>query len=130
MTVKEILQSAGYPTDFVVLDFETYFDKEYSLSNMSYWEYVLDERYETIGCGRAGHGTHELIKRMRHLICISDNTKMLIVDAAQIEARIAAWLAGQVNMLEAKLFLEDQGIKRDILYHDGNVFKVLTVGFL
>ena len=51
MTTKEILQSAGYPTDFVVLDFETYFDKEYSLSNMSYWEYVLDERYETIGCG-------------------------------------------------------------------------------
>ncbi len=51
MTTAEILQSAGYPTDFVVPDFETYFDKDYSLSNMSYWEYINDLRFEAIGCG-------------------------------------------------------------------------------
>lgn len=34
----------------VVLDFETYYDKEYSLKKMTPVEYVLDERYETILC--------------------------------------------------------------------------------
>lgn len=31
------------------LDFETYYDKEYSLSKMTYEEYINDPRYETIG---------------------------------------------------------------------------------
>jgi len=51
MTTTEVLQSAGYPSDFVILDFETYFDKDYSLSKMSTWAYVTDDRFETIGCG-------------------------------------------------------------------------------
>lgn len=51
MTTEQILEIAGYPTDFVVIDFETYFDKEYSLSKMNLWAYVIDERYQTIGCG-------------------------------------------------------------------------------
>lgn len=33
----------------VAVDFETYYDKAYSLSKMSTEEYVLDPRYETIG---------------------------------------------------------------------------------
>ncbi len=51
MDTKQILEIAGYPTDFVVIDFESYFDKEYSLSKMSPWAYITDDRYETIGCG-------------------------------------------------------------------------------
>ncbi len=51
MTTKQILEIAGYPTDFVIIDFETYFGKEYSLSKMNTWAYVTDERYQTIGCG-------------------------------------------------------------------------------
>ncbi len=51
MNAKEILAIAGYPTDFVILDFETYFDKEYSLKKMSHWAYIKDERFEVIGCG-------------------------------------------------------------------------------
>jgi DNA polymerase len=35
----------------VVVDFETYYDKEYSLSKMTTEEYVRDERFETIMCG-------------------------------------------------------------------------------
>jgi hypothetical protein len=46
-----ILKKCGYPTDVVVLDFETYFDTEYSMRKMSTIEYVMDERFETLGVG-------------------------------------------------------------------------------
>ena len=51
MTTEQILEIANYPTDFVVIDFETYFDKEYSLSKMNIWASITDSRYQTIGCG-------------------------------------------------------------------------------
>lgn len=35
----------------IVIDFETYYDKEYSLSKMTTEAYVRDERFETILCG-------------------------------------------------------------------------------
>ncbi len=55
MITEQILEIAGYPTDFVVLDFESYFDKEYSLSKMNIWAYITDERYQTTGCGFKFH---------------------------------------------------------------------------
>ena len=51
MTAIEKLQSAGLPGKYVVIDFETYFDEEYTLSNMSQWAYIKDPRFEIIGCG-------------------------------------------------------------------------------
>ncbi len=51
MTAEQILEIAGYPTDFVILDFETYFAKNYSIIDMKPWPYIVDERYQTIGCG-------------------------------------------------------------------------------
>lgn len=44
------------------LDFETYYDKEYSLRKMTPAEYILDKRFETIMLGwAAGSGKPELI---------------------------------------------------------------------
>lgn len=43
------LQAAGYPTDVILIDFETYFDETYSLKKMSTIEYMQDERFEILG---------------------------------------------------------------------------------
>jgi len=47
----EILRRYGYPTTVEVLDFETYFDNDYSLRkrDMSTIEYIMDPRYEELG---------------------------------------------------------------------------------
>lgn len=45
----KVLRTAGYPSDVVVLDFETYFDTEFSLPRMSTVEHVMDERFEVLG---------------------------------------------------------------------------------
>ena len=48
---QTILEQAGYPTDVLCLDFETYFDTEYSLSKMSTIEYINDPQFELTGLG-------------------------------------------------------------------------------
>src|SRR5215831_19031647 len=37
--------------DLLFYDFETYFDTDYSLRKMSPAEYILDHRFEALGCG-------------------------------------------------------------------------------
>ena len=48
-TYGEVLLAAGYPTDVVIIDYETYFNGDYSLSKMSTVEYVKDKRFECLG---------------------------------------------------------------------------------
>ena len=48
---QDILKSVGYPTDILTLDFETYYDTEYSLGKLSTIEYIVDERFELSGLG-------------------------------------------------------------------------------
>ena len=35
--------------NIITIDFETYYDKDYSLSKMTTEEYIRDERFEVIG---------------------------------------------------------------------------------
>lgn len=53
---RHILKTCGYPTDVVVLDFETYFDEEYHMGrsgdSLSTIEYVQDKRFEVLGLAR------------------------------------------------------------------------------
>ena len=51
MTYQEVLQSVSYPIECVVLDFESYFDVDYSLSKISTIEYITDSRFEFCGVG-------------------------------------------------------------------------------
>ncbi len=48
---QQILENIKWPTDILTLDFECYFDTDYSLSKMSTVEYVMDERFESTGLG-------------------------------------------------------------------------------
>jgi len=48
---QDILALAGFPTDVIVLDFESYFDKEYNFDKLSGVEYVMDPRFEVTGLG-------------------------------------------------------------------------------
>ena len=52
-TPHEVLRAAGYPDPIVVLDFETYFDPQYSLRKMSTIEYVTDPQFEVLGVAQA-----------------------------------------------------------------------------
>jgi len=50
----QILRDNGYPTDVVVIDFETYFDTGYTMGgksadSLSTIEYVMDPRYQELG---------------------------------------------------------------------------------
>lgn len=51
MNYKTILQSIGYPTDVLCLDFESFFDTDYSLKKLSTIEYINDPRFELTGLG-------------------------------------------------------------------------------
>jgi len=51
MTSTEILQSVNYPEDILTLDFESFFNSEYSLKKMSIIEYITDARFEFTGLG-------------------------------------------------------------------------------
>ena len=47
--IHDILKSCGYPTDVLVLDCESYFDKDYNLKKLSTYEYVSSDKFEVLG---------------------------------------------------------------------------------
>lgn len=49
LNADAVLATAGFPKQLLVLDFETYFDKDYSLKNLSIPLYVLDPRFHVHG---------------------------------------------------------------------------------
>lgn len=51
MNYIDILKSCNYPETVIVLDFETYFDNEFSLKNLSNIQYITDPHFEFTGLG-------------------------------------------------------------------------------
>ena len=51
VNVQEVLQLVGYPTDYLVLDFESFYDVKYTLTSIPSILYIRDERFELFGCG-------------------------------------------------------------------------------
>lgn len=86
----------------VTVDFELYYDKEYSLDRMSTTEYVLDPRFEIIGCGvRTPDGKDHWISgdanhvRAELLRLVPDwSTVRVVAHNARLEASVLEWRLG------------------------------------
>ena len=50
-TWGEVLQQAGYPQTAIIIEFETFYEKGYTLKEMSTVEYICDPRFEVLGLG-------------------------------------------------------------------------------
>lgn len=61
---QQILEQAGYPTDVLVLDFESFFEKSYRMGrykdSISLIEYVMSPRFELIGLGEKFFGQSDM----------------------------------------------------------------------
>lgn len=102
----------------VFLDFETYYDNEYSLRRMTPVEYVLDHRFECIGCavkeGLDGEAYwvdgHDLPLFFADL---DPNDTMLVTHNALFDMCIVAWRYDFVP----KLMVDTLGVARATMGH-------------
>ena len=84
--------------DLITVDFETYYDKELSLSKMTTEEYVRDPRFEVIGVGvkvnnddtEWASGTHEELKT--YLQTFSWREAMFLAHNTIFDGAIANWI--------------------------------------
>lgn len=99
LAAEQILDSIGWPTQYVVLDFETYFDKEYSLSKIQPWPYITDPRFEFTGLAAYQPGKSPMFFApddiARRLQKLHDNTNrfedvVVVMQNAQFDATILA----------------------------------------
>jgi DNA polymerase len=84
----------------ITIDFETYYDKEFSLSKITTEEYVRDPRFEIIGVGvkvndektRFFSGEHELLRQQ--LLRYDWNNSMVVAHNAMFDMSILNWVLG------------------------------------
>ena len=81
----------------IALDFETFYDREFSLSKMTTEEYIRDPRFETIGVGIKENGqdavwvsgTHDRIKAFLDSLNLSEH--LVLAHNAMFDAAILNW---------------------------------------
>jgi len=84
----------------VTIDFETYYDKDFSLSKITTEEYIRDPRFEVIGVAvKVGDyptdwisGTHAEIRKSLHNLNWSD--KAVLAHNMQFDGAILSWVFG------------------------------------
>ena len=84
--------------DLITLDFETYYDKEYSLSKLTTEEYVRDPRFEVIGVGikvnnegtEWASGTHDELSRYLHSFDWAKS--MVLAHNTMFDGAILSWV--------------------------------------
>lgn len=84
--------------DLITLDFETYYDREYSLSKLTTEEYVRDPRFEVIGVGvkvnneptEWASGTHEQIGE--YLRTFNWAEAMVLAHNTMFDGAILSWI--------------------------------------
>jgi hypothetical protein len=83
--------------DLITIDYETYYDKEFSLSKMTTEEYIRDPRFQVIGVGvkvnnkdtEWASGTHEEIKS--YLQTFDWHEAMLLAHNTMFDGAISSW---------------------------------------
>ena len=83
--------------DLITIDFETYYDKEYSLSKLTTEEYIRDPKFQVIGVSvkvnnrdtEWASGTHEEIKT--YLQTFNWKEAMLLAHNTMFDGAIASW---------------------------------------
>jgi len=86
--------------DLIVLDFETYYDQDFSLSKITTEEYVRDDKFEVIGLAikvnnnqtEWASGTHEQIKEWLNTFNWAD--AMVVCHNTMFDGAILAWRFG------------------------------------
>jgi DNA polymerase len=104
---QDILQSAGFPTDVIVLDFETFFTTEYSLRKLDTISYVMNNQFETLGMALAYSNTDNTLSRWvsaddveRKLRCMQDawgknfEGCTLVAQNARFDCAVLKWRYG------------------------------------
>lgn len=85
--------------DLITLDFETYYDKQYSLRKMTTEEYIRDERFEAIGVGvkvndgetEWASGSHKQLKQYLHKYFDWGNA-MVLAHNNMFDGAILSWV--------------------------------------
>lgn len=102
--------------DLITLDFETYYDKEFSLSKMTTEAYVRDPRFEVIGVAMKvndrdtewASGTHNQIKR--YLSAFDWDNSMALAHNAMFDGAILGWNFG----IHPKYWADTLGMARAV----------------
>jgi DNA polymerase len=104
--------------NLVVLDFETYYDREYSLSKITTEEYIRDERFEAIGVAirinDAPTVWHPRPQIEDGLATIDWGTSMVVGQNMAFDAAILAWRYGKV----ARAWGDTMGMSRALFPHE------------
>ena len=84
--------------DLITIDFETYYDRDFSLSKLTTEEYVRDHQFEVIGVGikvnnegtEWASGTHEQLKRYLHTFNWAES--MVLAHNTLFDGAILSWV--------------------------------------
>jgi len=86
--------------DIITLDFETYYDKDYSLSKLTTEEYIRDPRFQVIGVSTkvndapAVWETGAAADVLRHLHSLPWSSSMLVGQNTMFDGAILSWRCG------------------------------------
>ena len=128
--ISDILRQAGYPEETLTLDFESYFDGEYSFKEMSTIEYITDERFAFTGVGfkfnsetpifvpgtQVIYAIGRLRNRFNNLTVIMQNAKF---DATVLSEKFGIYLPYVIDILDLARYY-DSRMRHDL----GNLAKL------
>ncbi len=78
MNYKDILGKIGWPTDIVTLDFESYWDQDYTLSKQE-WptvRYVTSDKFEATGLGVSRNGSTPVFRSPDFIVEVFENLQV------------------------------------------------------